>query len=82
MVNLPQFINGSGPLGTAVVFLWALQIIINVAFALAVWTRARRQATIFVAPRVWALATLLGGPLTALAYWLINESSLAGGIES
>ena len=69
----------SGLLGAAVICLWVLGLVIHVAFALAVLANARGRDTTFVGPGMWCLATLLGGPLVALAYWLINVSSLAAG---
>ena len=70
---------GSGVFQVAVICLWALGVVVHIAFALAVLASARGKETTFVGPGMWCLATLLGGPLVALAYWLINVSSLAVG---
>jgi hypothetical protein len=59
------------------------QIVVNVAFALAVGrdadklTSGERQ-TILVSPFVWMLSTLLGGVFVAATYWVMHHSSLAG----
>lgn len=71
--------SGQGILGLVAVGLWALGLLVHIAFALAVHANAHGRETTFVGPGMWALATLLGGPLVALAYWLINVSSLAAG---
>jgi hypothetical protein len=55
---------------------WGIWFITNVAFAIAVARHARGRATAFVGRTLWVLATLLGGPTVALAYWLMNASSL------
>jgi len=72
---------GQGVIGVAFVCLWALGVIVHIAFALAVLASAHRKETTFVGPGMWALATLLGGPMVALAYWVINVSSLSAGAK-
>ncbi len=59
---------------TAAVFV--LQIVVHVTFALVVWNHAQGSRPVFVGPGIWALGTLTGGPLVALAYWLMNVSTL------
>ncbi len=56
--------------------------IVHTIFAFAVDSDARRltragSGLVFTGPFVWAAATLLGGPLVALAYWIIHRSALA-----
>ena len=56
--------------------------IVHTIFAFAVDGDARRLtraggSLVFTGPFVWAAATLLGGPLVALAYWIIHRSALA-----
>lgn len=60
---------------------WAMLIIVHVSFAVAVFKNAsalerQRGRATMGAPIVWALATLMGGVLTALAYWFIHHSTL------
>ena len=70
---------GLSPVLAIVVF--CLNAGIHLAFAVSVWSDAaqlppsRRSA--LVAPFVWFLATLLGGPLTAGLYWLMHHSAIA-----
>ena len=54
--------------------LWA---IVHVLFAVGVYQTAKGRPTELAAPWVWALATLLGGPLIAVAYWALHLSGLA-----
>lgn len=56
--------------------------IIHTIFAFAVDSDARRLtraggSLAFTGPFVWAAATFFGGPLVALAYWIIHRSALA-----
>jgi hypothetical protein len=55
---------------------------VNSAFAFAVdWDATRLtidgRKTVLVGRHVWAFAVLIGGPLVALAYWIIHRSTLA-----
>jgi hypothetical protein len=54
---------------------------IHLAFAVSVWSDAARlppsRRSALVAPFVWFLAALLGGPLTAGLYWLMHHSTIA-----
>lgn len=79
METLQQFVGvqASGVFFIVAIVLWAASIILHIAFALAVHAHATSRDTVFVGPLMWALATLLGGPLVALAYWLIHMSSLS-----
>lgn len=79
MNTLLQFVGPSGAeaFATLALVLWAAGILIHIVFALAVLAHAKGRDTVFVGPLMWALATLLGGPLVALAYWLIHMSSLS-----
>lgn len=58
-----------------------ITILIHVIFAIGILMNASRMRSTggrtFVAPGwIWALATLLGGVIPVLAYWLIHHSSL------
>lgn len=55
----------------------ALLVLVHIAFAIGVWRHARRARPLFVPAPWWGLATLLGGPFTAAAYWLMHLSTLA-----
>ena len=60
---------------------WALVIVVNVSLAVAVFKNAstlerQRGSAPLGAPIIWALATLMGGVLTVLAYWFIHHSTL------
>jgi hypothetical protein len=54
-----------------------LLVLVHIAFAIGVWRHASRAAPLFVPAPWWGLATLLGGPFTAAAYWLMHLSTLA-----
>ena len=61
---------------------WAIIIIVNISLAVAVFKSAsalerQRGHSQFGAPIIWALATLVGGVLTVLAYWFIHHSTLS-----
>jgi hypothetical protein len=62
--------------------LWmALVVIVHVSFMIGVFVDARalaqkRGSTTFVAPLIWAAATLIGGILTVLVYWIVHRSTL------
>ncbi len=65
-----------------VVAWWTLLIIVHVSLAIAVFQRAsalerERARSPLGAPIIWALATLMGGVLTVLAYWFIHHSTLS-----
>lgn len=64
---------------TVNIALWILYLIVHIAFALGVSTHVRGRETILVGRGIWVLATLLGGPLVAVGYWLIHASTLAPG---
>ncbi len=69
--------SGQGILGVVSVGIWALGLLLHLAFALAVHANAHGRETTFVGPGLWALATLVGGPMVALACWLIDDSTRA-----
>ena len=54
-----------------------LALIVRIAFASAIYNDAQVRPARFVKPRIWGLATLLGGVLTVGVYWLIHFSTLA-----
>ena len=54
---------------------------VHIVFALAVLSDAvtiqdKGQDMVFVSGKLWALATLFGGVLIAVAYWIIHHSTL------
>ena len=70
--------GGAGVVGVGLVFL--LSAVVHIISALVVLVDARRrvvaQRTLwFVWPSIWALVTLLTGPLVVLAYWVMHYSS-------
>lgn len=79
MDNLLQFTGSSatGAFAVIAIALWVAGIILHIAFAIAVYAHATGRDTVFVGPLMWAFATLLCGPLLALAFWLIHMSSLS-----
>jgi membrane protein implicated in regulation of membrane protease activity len=79
------FLGGFALIYTIVVAI--VTFIINTVFAFAVDRDARRIVrgggyTFLVAPGFWAFATFLGGPLVAVAYWLVHHSSLRADRDS
>lgn len=70
----PEF---AGYVMTAVAVFWVLIIIVHIAFAAGVFADAsERRGLQFVAPFVWALATLVGGVFVAGVYWAVHCSTL------
>lgn len=69
--------SGSGFFSFLAVCWTALVVLVHLAFAWAVYSHAQGKRTIFVHPLLWTAATVMGGPLVALAYWLMHASSLA-----
>jgi hypothetical protein len=61
-------------------FYWAITIVVNVCFAVAVMWDANAlpgaRKPIFVGPGIWFLGTLLGGIFVAAAYWVMHHSRL------
>ena len=68
--------------GIGFVILWSLFILVHVAFAIGVAVDARRRRTVLVPRMVWVLAVLMGGPLVALAYWVMHVSSFAEAVKA
>ena len=62
--------------GIFVVFFMSIAFIVQIAFCSGVYQDAKHRKTLFVGPRMWAFATLLGGVFTAVAYWAIHLSTL------
>ncbi len=65
---------------------WVAVAVVHVAFAVAVFRnastrRAGRGRLVFVGPELWTLATLVGGPVAAVSYWLLHCSRLVGSEE-
>jgi len=65
---------------------WVTTLVVHLAFAYAVDSDAANlgrsgRRLVFVGRFLWALATLVGGPLVAAAYWVVHHSSLRA-IES
>jgi len=83
MIVLLQSREWIGILPAGFASLWGLVVlgslvVVHVSFALAVLHDAGRRpgGLSFVGPRMWALATLVGGPFTAAVYWLMHHSTL------
>lgn len=60
---------------------WIATLVVHVAFAYAVDRDAANlgrsgRRLVFVGEFLWALATLVGGPLVAAIYWVVHHSSL------
>jgi len=63
------------------ILFWLALIVVHVAFANAVYrhsvaSRDAGNVQVFVAPWLWALATLVTGVIGATAYWLLHCSAL------
>jgi hypothetical protein len=54
-----------------------VEVLVNVVFAVGVLGHGRTRKTLFAGSRMWAIATLVGGPMVAALYWLMHCSSLA-----
>jgi hypothetical protein len=60
---------------------WAVIVLVHILLAVGVHEDTKRLGTenrpvIFVAGWVWALATLIGGVVTAGIYWVLHHSTL------
>jgi hypothetical protein len=60
---------------------WVILLAVHILFAIGVARDATAQkdagrGTFFVEPAVWGLATLMGGLLTAVVYWVFHHSTL------
>jgi hypothetical protein len=56
-------------------------LVVHIAFAMGVSKACHNRTlsgrtTNLVAPWLWILATLLGGPVMGCMYWIVNESGL------
>jgi cytochrome c biogenesis protein CcdA len=74
-MNAGGFVAGFVTIYAIVTFL------VHTAFAFAVDSDARRikrsgGGLVFVGPFVWAFATFIGGPIVAVAYWVVHHSAL------
>ena len=51
--------------------------IIHISFAIGIYRDAKQRGNaIFVQAEIWLIATLLGGILVTIAYWLMHHSRL------
>ncbi len=57
--------------------LWVTNVIVHIVFAVGVFQDAKDRTLCFANPLVWTAATLIGGPLLAVGYWLVHSSKLA-----
>ena len=73
--------------------LWAvgvaiLTVLVNIAFAVAVYrdaTRLNREQALVIAgvgPIIWCVATLVGGVITAGIYWVLHHSRLNSAVPT
>lgn len=76
-------IGGTEMLIYASIGVAVITALLNIMFALAVYIDAQKLVheddlkTVFVPGPVWAIATLFGGVLIAVGYWLVHRSSIA-----
>lgn len=75
--NFPSGTWAASLLSTLTAVWGALHIAVHIAFAVLVGGTASRRRISFGGRGLWVLATLLGGPLAAAAYWVVNVSPLA-----
>lgn len=58
-------------------------VLLHISFAIAVYVDAQRMVhddhleVVFVPGPIWAIATLFGGVLVAVGYWIVNRSKIA-----
>ncbi len=51
--------------------------IVHISFAIGIYRDAKqRGSAIFVQAEIWLIATLLGGIIVTIAYWLMHHSRL------
>ena len=51
--------------------------IVHISFAIGIYRDAKqRGSAIFVQPEIWLIATLFGGIIVTIAYWLMHHSRL------
>ena len=74
-IALPFVFAGSAT--TFALVFWGLTVIVHPAFAVGVYRDASARPTYLVGTLIWTLATLVGGVLTVVAYWLVHISSLS-----
>lgn len=70
-----------GVTGVVAVIFLILVVIIRIAFAAAVKQDGdiicmKGSGTFLVPPVIWSLATLLGGVMVAVGYWVVHHSTL------
>ncbi|HXY37819.1 MAG TPA: hypothetical protein VEI07_26570 [Planctomycetaceae bacterium] len=78
-MSIPGFFGGFGVVYAILIAI--ATFIVHTLFAFAVDRDARRckrrgEELILAGPFLWALATFVGGPLVAVAYWLVHHSTL------
>lgn len=61
---------------TITIGIWILWIIVHIAFSIGVYRDAQQRRPLLVGAEMWAFATLLGGVLVAVAYWVMHHSTL------
>lgn len=61
--------------------LTVIWIIIHFLFAIAVYKDSKKIDTQLVGSFLWSLVTLVGGPLFAGVYWLVNRTARNESVE-
>ncbi|HMT08681.1 MAG TPA: hypothetical protein PKA82_11810 [Pyrinomonadaceae bacterium] len=65
------------------VLIGSTTVILHIVFAIAVYIDSQRlvhddkQEVALVPGTIWAIATLIGGVLVAIGYWIVNRSKIA-----
>ena len=73
---------GLGFFETIIVGFWGfffviVVAIVHISFAIGIYRDAKqRGSAIFVQSEIWLIATLLGGIIVTIAYWLMHHSRL------
>jgi len=64
--------------GVAVpILLIIAQVLVNIAFSAGVYVASKDRKTALAPGVIWSIATLFGGVLVAVAYWLVHHSNLS-----